>query len=103
MKKCKNNFNPLLNGINGYSFNKFFLYTLISTNGLIKYVGITSDIKQTLNRHYKHNSKLKIVGEFYDRNLAEFFEITLIKELLSKGIELENKVTDFTGNENINL
>ena len=102
MKKCKNNFNPL-KGINGYFFNKYFLYTLKSSDGVIKYVGITTDIKQTTNRHYRHNCDLIIIGEFYDKNLAEFFEIILIKELLSNGIELKNKVTDFTVIENVKL
>lgn len=95
MKKCKKNFKPT-KGIKGYSFNKYFLYTLNSIEGCIKYIGITTDIKQTTKRHYKYNCDLIIIGEFYDRNLAEFFEIILIKELISKGIQLKNKVTDFT-------
>jgi predicted GIY-YIG superfamily endonuclease len=97
MKKCKKNFNSK-NGINGVEFNKIYLYQISCENEII-YIGITNDLISTQNRHFlkihNNNAKFSIIGEFYDRHLAEFFEIKLIQECLNNGSNLLNKITNF--------
>ena len=97
MKRCKKNLNSI-NGIKGIGIEKIFLYQLCNKNEIV-YIGITSDVKQTRVRHlntiYNYDVEMLIVGEFYDRHLAEFFEIVLIKECLTNGNKLINKIIDF--------
>lgn len=104
MKKCKKNFS-VNNKTKGYYIDEteiIYLYNIVNDKNEVIYVGITSDIKQTKNRHFNicdiHNAKIKIVGSFYDRDLAEFIEMQLIKEYLNNGVKLLNKVTEFTLN-----
>lgn len=109
MYRCKKNFN-VKNGINGINFNSvnetIYLYVIVNNYDEIIYVGITKDLISTNNRHFDklfdNKGYIKIVGEFYDRHLAEFFEITLIKECLSKGCKLINKIIDFNLEKEVN-
>lgn len=96
-------FNPNnhINGIDIYLAKPIFLYGIFS-DGVIFYVGITVDITSTMNRHFnkiykRYGSEVsfKVIGEFYDRNIAEFFEMKLIEECKTNGLELDNIVTSF--------
>lgn len=96
-------FNPTgkINGLDVYLSKPIFLYAIFSDD-VIFYVGITVDVTSTMNRHYskvhrRYGSSIsfKVIGEFYDRNIAEFFEMKLIEECIDNGIELDNIVTSF--------
>lgn len=102
MKKCKKNFKTR-NVVKGYSVDEtetIFLYNIVNDNGKVIYIGITNDIKQTKARHFHicdlYNAKMIIIGSFFDINLAEFIEIQLIQEYLKNGVNLLNKVVEFS-------
>lgn len=85
--------------------DKTYLYVLRpKEGGDIFYVGITSDIKSTKNRHTVRENhvcpKLEVIGTFMDRKLAEFFEIKLIEACIYDGLDLENKVVAFSNYKN---
>ena len=80
---------------------KIYLYVLRPKDGgEIFYVGITTDIKSTCNRHTIRENhicpKLEVLGIFMDRKIAEFFEIKLIEECINSGLILENKIMSFS-------
>lgn len=89
--------------IKGLEMDSIHLYVLENEIG-VKYVGVTKDLPQTKIRHQSkmlyNDLYFKVIGSFFDRGLAEFFEITLIKELESCGVELLNIVNDFTESNN---
>lgn len=79
-------------------FERIYLYQIRNSESII-YVGITNDIKATKSRHCYvsaiYNANMEIIGEFYDRKLAEFFEMVLIIECRRNGVKLLNKVNKF--------
>lgn len=98
-KSTKKNLNIPKDGILHKDSSDYYLYVL--DNGKeIFYVGITQHLTETKHRHFQKyhykDYKFKIIGVFYDRNLAEFFEIKLIQECISQGLYLENKVNKFS-------
>lgn len=98
MKKCKKNLN-VVSGLKGKEIDKIFLYQLKNNESII-YIGISIDMVATKLRHLHiindYDCEILIIGEFYDRYLAEFFEIKLIEECLNSGVKLINKITSFT-------
>lgn len=102
MKKCKKNLsvNKKIKGVLLSDFKGIvYLYNIVDRQNNIIYVGITSDLRATEIRHvnlrHDYFAEMIVLGSFYDRSIAEFMEISLIKELLSQGVKLRNKVVDF--------
>ena len=85
----------------GVSGLPVWIYCLVNKNGEVRYVGSTSDLLQTKNRHAfkgeaeREEFQMIILGHFYDRSLAEFVEIRLIEEYFRQGCNLLNKVVGF--------